>query len=314
MHQNKSIPTLADSLTDNRQTSARLIRRAVKIGCAVNIILMCVKLSVGYYGHSDALFADGFHSLNDIAADLIMLAFVGFSYKTPDSRYSYGYGKFQTFASFLISTLLIIIGCGIITEAVEAGVKYFEGAILPQPDIWTIVAVLFAIACKESLYRFYSKMGHKADAPALSASAWHHRSDGLASIATLIGVTCAHFLGIGWRILDPIASIVIAGIILINAIMMWKRSFFELMEKSLPADQINQALTVVGNVPGVEGIEFLRTRRNGHSRIFDVGIAISPTTDLATADKIRTDVIAALEDEFCRHIMVTVTVLPSSKK
>ncbi len=70
---------------------------------------MVLKMVTGHYGHSDALVADGFHSLNDFAADLIMLMFVGISFRGPDSRYSYGYGKFETFSTFLMSSFLIIV-------------------------------------------------------------------------------------------------------------------------------------------------------------------------------------------------------------
>ncbi len=95
-------PSLSQLLPDENKASAAAIRRVVKIGCCVNILLMILKLSAGYFGHSDALFADGFHSLNDVAADLIMLAFVGISYRAADHRFSYGYGKFERFSSFLI--------------------------------------------------------------------------------------------------------------------------------------------------------------------------------------------------------------------
>ena len=71
---------LSQSLPDEPGASARAIRRVVKIGCAVNALLMALKLTAGYLGHSDALVADGFHSLNDVAADLIMLVFIGISY------------------------------------------------------------------------------------------------------------------------------------------------------------------------------------------------------------------------------------------
>ncbi|MBS7347359.1 MAG: cation transporter, partial [Muribaculaceae bacterium] len=183
-HHHHHADSLLRSIPDEGGSQASAIRRVVRIGCIINFILMGLKLGAGYFGHSEALFADGFHSLNDVAADIIMLIFVGISYRKPDRRFNYGYGKFETFSSFLMSSLLIVISVLIAIEAGESILAYFKGEELDQPDFWTFVVVLFAIFCKEGLYRFYSAVGRRVESKALVANAWHHRSDALASVAT----------------------------------------------------------------------------------------------------------------------------------
>ncbi len=299
---------LSDIITDEGEGSARAIRRVVKIGCVVNALLMVLKLSAGYFGHSDALVADGFHSLNDLAADIIMLVFVGISYKAADKKYAYGYGKFETFSSFLISAFLIVVACGIIFEAVESITGYFNGEILEQPDIWTVVVVLVAMCCKEGLFRFYSYSGRKQNSTALVANAWHHRSDAFASIATLIGVTFSHFFGPAFRILDPVASLVIAIFILVPAIRLFRPAFGELMEHSLPERDVEKARSVAEDVKGVEEITYLRTRRSGHHLLFDMGIKVDPKLSVADGEAIAENVEEALKNAFCRHIIVSVRV------
>ncbi len=302
---------LAQVLPDESGESAKTIRRVVKIGCIVNAVLMGLKLTAGYLGHSDALVADGFHSLNDLAADVIMLIFVGISYKAADDRYSFGYGKFETFSSFLISAFLVVVALMIGAEAVESIIDYAKGETLEQPDIWTFIVVLFAMACKEGLFRFYSHAGRKVSSNALLANAWHHRSDALASVATLIGVTFSHFFGPAFRILDPVASLVIAVFILIPALRLFKPAFVELMERSLPFDQVEKARGVVENIEGVEGITYLRSRRNGHHLIFDIGIRIASGTTIDRAAETAAAIESALKTAFCPHILVSVTTTPS---
>lgn len=297
---------LSDLLPDEGEGSAHAIRRVVKIGCVVNVLLMCLKLCAGYFGHSDALVADGFHSLNDVAADLIMLVFVGISYKAVDAKYSYGYGKFETFSSFMISVLLLVIACGIWFEAIESIVGYFNGEELAQPDIWTVVVVLVAMVCKEGLYRFYSYSGKKIGSSALVANAWHHRSDAMASIATLIGVTFSHFFGVAFRILDPIASLVIAVFIIFPALRILRQAFRELMEHSLPQEEI-KALETVKDVKGVEAVERIRSRKVGHHLVFDLLIKVSPDITTAEGERITENVEDALKSAFCKHIIVSVT-------
>lgn len=302
---------LSQSLPDESGASARAIRRVVKIGCAVNAILMALKLTAGYLGHSDALVADGFHSLNDVAADLIMLVFIGISYRAADARFAYGYGKFETFSSFLMASLLIVISVMIGVEAVESITEYAMGGELPQPDVWTFVVVLFCMACKEGLFRFYSHVGRKADSKALVANAWHHRSDALASVATLIGVTFSHFFGPAFRILDPVASLVIAVFILIPALRLFGPAFAELMERSLPARDVENARAIVGCIQGVKGICYLRTRRNGHHLVFDVGIKVDRHLDIEQGAEIAASIEQALSAAYCPHVLVSVTTSPA---
>lgn len=299
---------LSDILPDEGEGSARAIRRVVKIGCIVNALLMFLKLSAGYFGHSDALVADGFHSLNDLAADIIMLMFVGLSYRKADGKYSFGYGKFETFSSFLISAFLIVVGLSIAFEAVEKIVDYINGEILEQPDIWTVVVVLIAMASKEGLFRFYSYSGRKNNCKALQANAWHHRSDAFASIATLIGVTFSHFLGTSFRILDPVASLVLAVFIIIPAIRLFRPAFSEMMERSLPEAEVNKAEKIIGGVDGVEAVRYLRTRRVGHHLVFDAGVRLDKSLTVEAVEKIEDNIKAALEKAFCRHIIVSVSL------
>ena len=311
MRHSKHAAPLAQVLPDETGASARTIRRVVKIGCVVNALLMALKLTAGYLGHSDALVADGFHSLNDLAADLIILIFVGISYRAADDRYAYGYGKFETFSSFLISAFLIVVACVIGAEAVESIIGYAKGEELDQPDIWTFIVVLFAMACKEGLFRFYSHAARRAESKALLANAWHHRSDALASVATLVGVTFSHFFGPAFRILDPVASLVIAVFILIPAVRLFRPAFAELMERSLPAGDVARARGIVEAVPGVEGVSGLRTRRNGHHLIFDVEIRIAPHLTIEQGAVIAAAIEEALKKAYCPHIFVSVTTRPA---
>lgn len=300
-------PSLAQILPDENEDSGRIIRHVVKIGCIVNACLMILKLSAGYFGHSDALFADGFHSLNDMAADLLMLVFVGISFRNADKKYSYGYGKFETLSSLLISSFLVIIAVMITIEAIESLAAFFNGELLPKPDIWTVVVVIFAMSCKEGLYRYYSHAGRKAGSKALLANAWHHRSDAMASVATLIGVTFAHFFGESFRVLDPVASLVIAVFIFFPALRLLRPAFFELMERALPEDEIQKVTGIVKNVPEVMKILWIRSRRVGHKYVFDIGVLMDGKITVAQTQTVKSEIKRRLEKSFCPHIILSLS-------
>lgn len=291
---------------------ARQIRRAVTIGCFVNVLLMAIKLIFGYFGHSDALMADGYHSLGDVGSDLVMLTFVGLSFKKANDSFAYGYGKFETFASLVISGILIFIAVMVTKEAIESIKSYMAGEILPQPDIWTIIAIVFAITSKEFLYRFYKKVGKRTRCNALISSAWHHRSDAFASITTLIGVTSAHFLGEEWRILDPCASLVIVIFIIIPAIRLFAPAFRELMEGSIPHHDYDEAKKIVEHCRGVNRLEFLKTRKSGPFLIFDAVIKVDKQMNIEEGYGITCEIEDSLKHKFGKNIMVSVITQPDS--
>lgn len=302
---------LSQSLPDEPGASARAIRRVVKIGCAVNALLMALKLTAGYLGHSDALVADGFHSLNDVAADLIMLVFIGISYRAADARFAYGYGKFETFSSFLMSTLLIVISVMIGAEAVESIVGYARGETLPQPDIWTFVVVLFCMACKEGLFRFYSHAGRKADSKALVANAWHHRSDAMSSGGTLVGIAGAMFLGDRWRILDPLAAIVVSLFIIKSGYDIMRPCIGELLEASLPEEEEREIEALVRAVPGIEDVHNLRTRRIGNGIAVDLHARADGRLSLAEAHDKATEAENAVRRRFGPNSIINIHMEPT---
>ncbi len=301
---------LSELLTTESANVSRKIRKIVIIGCVVNAILMALKLTVGYYGHSDALMADGYHSLNDFAADLIMLLFIGISFKKADSKYSYGYGKFETFSTFLISVFLLFVSWHIAEEAIERIRDYMAGEVLAQPDIWTVVVVVVAICAKEFLFRFYRRGAQRTGTMALLTNAWHHRSDAMASFATLIGVSFSHFLGESWRILDPCASLILVVFILVAALRMLYPAFIELMDHSCSREVTDKAKSIVLKSKGVDGLLETKSRKNGHFLLFDFVIEVAPGLTVEKAAVIASGVEENLKKEFGNNVMINIKTVP----
>lgn len=310
-HSHEHNDSLSELLAVNGRRDAALIRRVVIIGCLVNVGLTVIKLLFGYFGHSDALMADGFHSLGDVGSDIIMLAFVGISFKNATPSYSYGYGKFETFASFLVSTLLIFLAVSISRQAVESITEYINGATLPHPDIWTVFAIIVAMCCKECLFHYYRKTGKRTNCMALVSSAWHHRTDALASIATLIGVTGAHFLGEKWRILDPVATLIIAVFIFFPAIRLFYNAFLELMDGSIKPEKRELAKQIISGCKGVLSVVSIKSRKSGRGVMFDIRIGVSGTTTVDEGYAISCEIEKALMEKFGSNVLVNVVTVPA---
>lgn len=293
--------------------TVRIIRRVTVVGIAINAVLVALKLFFGYWGHSDALVADGYHSVSDFITDFIVIVFVAASYKEADSGHPYGHGKFETIATVIIGLILLAVGVLIGLGGVSALIGTMNGTLLPQPDIWTLYIAIASIVLKEFCYRYTIAYGRRLDSSALIANAWHHRSDAISSVATLVGVSFAIFLGPQWRVMDPVASIIIAVMICVSAVRIAMPPLNELLETSLPQETIRRMDECIRTVPGVIKVHNLRSRRNGHSCIIDVNIHVNPDITVSAGHAIATNVEALLEKEFGKDLIIYVHIEPETK-
>lgn len=293
------------------QDIIKTIRKVTLVGFWINLFLVIIKLFFGYWGHSDALVADGYHSVSDFVTDFIVLFFVGAAYKKADREHPYGHGKIETVATAFIGIFLFITALVLGIEGVLSIINVANGETLPKPSIWTLVVAVVSILAKEFCYRYTVRYGKKVGSSSLIANAWHHRSDALSSVATLIGVAFSIFMGATWRIMDPIACVLVSILIAISAVQIARPSFSELLERSLPEDEIKKIREIIKSVPGVKRVHNLRTRQNGHSYVIDVNIHVDPDITVRVAHDIATDVECSLKKELGSDLIIYVHIEPN---
>lgn len=286
------------------------IRRITLWGAVVNLLLTAGKLVAGALGHSAAMVADGVHSLSDLISDVVVLAFTHISAKGKDRDHSFGHGKFETLATLIISIILVIVGGKLMSEGIRSIIDIINGAVLPRPGIIALAAAAVSIAAKEILYHVTLKTGKRVQSPVVIANAWHHRSDALSSIGSLLGIGGAIILGSKWTILDPIASCAISIAIIIVAFRMAMPSIAELLEASLPEEIENQITATASAVEGVRDFHELKTRRNGISFIIDAHMTVDPDISIVEAHNIATRVEEALRTKFGSETQISIHMEP----
>ena len=282
------------------QSNARekAIFRVTWIGSIVNFILLVFKFVVGIIGHSSALVADAVHSLSDFVTDIIVIVFVKISGKPEDDDHRYGHGKYETLATALIGLALFAVGIGLLVSGASKVAEALGGAVLPAPSMIALVVAAVSIVSKEILYRYTVRVGRNLNSQAVIANAWHHRSDAFSSIGTLIGIGGAIFLGEKWRILDPIAAIVVSAFIIKVAIDLIKPCVDELLERSLPAETEKQILDIIALYPEVSSPHHLRTRKIGNHIAIEVHLRLDGNVTLENAHASATLIEKRLRDEF----------------
>ncbi len=294
----------------NNQKRVQEIYRVTIVGSIVNLLLLIFKFVAGVLGHSAAMIADAVHSLSDFVTDIIVIVFVRISSKPADSTHRYGHGKFETLASALIGCALLSVGGVILVSGVEEIVGVCRGEVLESPGVVALVAAAVSIVFKEVLYQYTVYKGKKLCSQAVIANAWHHRSDAFSSIGTLLGIGGAIFGGEKWRVLDPMAAVVVSFFIVKVAISILKASLEELLEHSLPREIEQEIERVILSVDGVSEPHHLRTRRIGNNYAVEVHIRMDGELSLSAAHHTTTVVESLLKERFGEGTIVTIHTEP----
>ncbi len=261
------------------------ICRITWLGAFVNLLLVAVKFAAGIAGLSAAMVADAIHSLSDLATDAIVIIFVKLSNKPADSDHDYGHGKYETFATLIIGTLLAIVGIGMMWGGGEKILDILSGTMIPTPGWTAFAAGIASIVAKETIFQYTMHAARRTHSNTLAANAWHHRSDALSSVGTCAGIGGAIIIGNDWVILDPLAAVVVSVIVTVSALKIMRTAVNELLEKSLPENIERDILDIVAEDTILQNVHHLRTRAIGSIYTIDMHVRMPGDMTLSEAHR-----------------------------
>ena len=265
--------------------------RIIKIGFWINALLMVFKLSAGYWGHSDAVFADGIESACDFVAIFATMVALKFGRQPFDEQHPYGHGRAESLAALLVSLIIFATGGWILYESVHA----LLGRDFQTPSLLAVAAAFFTILIKEWLYRFTQKTGKQLESPSLLAIAKDHRKDAITSVSTLVGVVGAYF---GFGFMDPLAAGLTAFFILYIGFETFRESAHDLLDGSVPPDFIAEVTRLAESVERVEHVHGIRGRRSGQYMIIDLKLDMDPGMTVKESHDIARQVQKLIFDGF----------------
>ena len=280
------------------------------VGSVVNIILTVFKIFAGVLGRSTAMIADGIHSLSDLLSDIVVIVFVKISAKGRDKDHDYGHGKFETFATLIISLMLIVVAVNLMSGGINKIRQILDGGEVSSPGMIALWAAVASIVLKEILYRYTIIQGKALNSPMMIANAWHHRSDAFSSVGSLLGIAGAIFLGDKFVILDPITGCVISIFILVMAVKMSVPAIKELLDVSLPDDVEEKIKATAKSVKGVVDLHELKTRREGPGIIMEGHLVLDSDISLKEAHNISKKVEESLRKEFGPETQISLHLEP----
>ncbi|MBB6478956.1 cation diffusion facilitator family transporter [Spirochaeta isovalerica] len=270
-----------------------------------------IKIVAGILGHSQAMIADGIHSLSDLGTDIVVIVGMFIASRPKDESHNYGHGKYETLSALIIAILLSIVGLGIGYSGVTSAMGIFQGRLIIKPHIVTLLSALISIIVKESLFRYTIKKGKKINSSAVIANAYHHRSDAFSSLGAAAGISGAILMGDKWVILDPVACVIVSFFIIKEALHIGKNSINELLEVSLPVEIQNEILNIAASVPEVQQPHNLKTRRIGNISAVDMHILLDSEISIEHGHSIAHKVEEAIKEELGDDMIFSIHIEPN---
>lgn len=266
--------------------------RGLKLTLAVYIVIFAMKLGAYLMSGVMALLAESLHTLSDIFISGFLLVATYYSRKQADRVHMFGYGRAQNVAALVAATLFISFTSYKLYE--EAIPRLFNPAEASYQNLGLALGViglsmLLAAAPLITLFR------EKARGAAAKAQLIELVNDELGLLAALLGTL---FILWGWPIADPIATLVVATIIAINAIGLLRENSSLLLGKSPGAAFLTNVETAARAVPGVLDVLGVRAEFVGPDAIHaDVQVAVQPDTTVLEAERIGESVKARIHQE-----------------
>ncbi|MBI5921268.1 MAG: cation transporter [Betaproteobacteria bacterium] len=250
------------------------------VSVVVNIGLTLVQIGIGWIANAQSLIADGFHSLSDLVADVMVLIANYHSRDPADESHPYGHHRIETAASLALGVLLAATGAAILWSA---GVRLQHLEDVPQVAPIALWTALLALVAKEGLFRYMLAVAEKLRSPMLVANAWHARSDAASSLVVAVGLGGSL---LGYRFLDPVAAIIVGFMILRMGLKFTYEATQELVDTALSDEEVARIRKTLRDTSGVLGLHELRTRRMAHRVLADAHIQVDARISVSEGHRI----------------------------
>lgn len=282
----------------------KIITRLSIVGIIGNIALAAFKFVAGFLGASSAMVSDAVHSLSDVVATFVALIGTKLARRKADEDHPYGHDRFECVASLALGLILFVTAAGIGWNAIEVIINgsYEEREL---PNSLALIAAITSIIVKEGMFWYTRHYALKIGSAAFMADAWHHRSDAISSIGALIGIGGSM---VGFPIMDSIASIAIALLIMKVAIDIVREALSKMVDTSAQSETEQKFRTVILENSLIDRIDMLNTRQFGNKIYVDLEIAVDGNISLYHAHEIAEQTEQKLESEFpeVKHVMIHV--------
>ncbi|MGY5266558.1 cation diffusion facilitator family transporter [Paraclostridium bifermentans] len=282
------------------------VKQVLWIILFANIGVAILKIAIGSIIKSASMTADGFHSISDGTSNIVGLIGVSIASKPKDKEHPYGHKKFEVISGLFIGAMLLFIGGKIIFE----GILKFQNPVEPTITIGSLLVLILTLIINVFVCTYEYRIGKKLNSYILISDSLHTKSDIFVSIGvllTLVGVR----LGLP-GIIDPIASLVVAGFILHASYEIFKSTIDVLVDKAIVDEEaIKDILKSFNEIKDVHNI---RSRGSENDVYIDMHIMVEPNITVEKSHKLNHDIEATIRKNINKSAQVIIHIEPFYNK
>jgi cation diffusion facilitator family transporter len=248
--------------------------------------------------------ADAMESAGDVFGSVLILIGLRYAAQPADENHPYGHGKAEALFTFVVVVLLIGGAAAIAYRSILNILTPH-----PMPAKFTLITLAVTIVLKEIFFRIVTKKGKESNSQLLQGDAWHHRSDAITSLAALVGISVALWLGKGYEAADDWAALPACAIIIYTAWRLFRPALGEVMDEHVHDELIASIRMHAAAVSGVRGTEKCMVRKSGSTYFVDLHINVDPEISVREGHEVAHGVEDAIR-EFNPNVRMIIHVEP----
>ncbi len=256
---------------------------AASVSVFSNLVLIILKLLVGFLSGAMSIISEAIHSFSDLLASFLALFSVSKSSEPADDEHQFGHGKYEDFSGLVEGGLILLASFFIIFEATK---KIIWKSNIEIDTTLGMCVMLFAVLINLGVSAYLYKVAKSTDSIALYADAEHLRTDVYSSLAVFLGLLAIKLTGI--HSLDPIIAIIVAIIIMRSGYEICKKATNNLLDARLPEEEIqviNNSIAAY-SVASSLSLKLIKTRKSGMTRQIELTLLVDPNITIKEGHKI----------------------------
>lgn len=285
-----------------RVDSYKKVKQVLWIILVANFVVSFTKIIIGILIKSTSMTADGFHSFSDGASNIVGIIGVSLSSKPEDKKHPYGHKKFEIITSMFIGAMLLVMAFKIISDAISR----FTNPAIPSITNESLLALIGTLIINIFVCTYEYNIGNKSNSHILISDSIHTRSDILVSIGVLFSLIGIKF-GLP-PVIDPIASLIVAGVILLSSYEIFKSATSILVDSAIVDDKDIEE--IIKNIDIVRGVHNIRSRGSEDDIYIDMHILVNPNTSVEDSHKLAHDIEVKIKEEINESAQVIVHIEP----
>jgi len=235
--------------------------RAATYALAMTLVLTAGKIMAAVLSHSVSVFSEGIHSSLDLVSAAIAFFTIREAGMPADEDHPYGHGRIETLSSLLESGLLIIAALFIVLESIHHLIR-------PEPILHqgiAIFTIFVSLVLSYIVFLHNRKAGEVTQSSAIQVNALHFFADAVTSAGVLVALVLIRLTGFRW--LDPVVGLIIAGYIVSISWRQVRSAIHELVDSRLTTEEVTEIEAIIAGFQDqmIEAHD-LKTRKSGVHR------------------------------------------------